>query len=391
MFNKRSVFLTGLILWPLILFAMPGDSYFARGVTAARERKAEKSVTLLTQAIEKGLSDPDRALALILRGSQLQKQFLLDKALEDYNTAFSIKCDLSDRVKASGYGARGQLYVLKGMFSTAEADINKSIKFNNGDGFMYCIRGSYYCSRGNLTKGMDDYNRAVDLLPDKAEPYLFRGGLLEKQGKYPEAKIEYEKAVKRREKTGSAEAGIISSLYMQGRLDETLREALQYKTDDDNSASQIRVYFTRLQVLNETKRKDKVSALVKEAEKYINEQIKKEPQRAINYAGLGLIYCEAGINISEAMKLGDKANATGPESCGDHVKALCYFNMKDYENATKYMLKRLDKEPMDLWCMYKLGLIYRAWGKESEAQNVWKKVLKINPRYRLILKESSLS
>ena len=91
------------------------------------------------------------------------------------------------------------------------------------------------------------------------------------------------------------------------------------------------------------------------------------------------------------MKLGDKANATGPESCGDHVKALCYFNMKDYENATKYMLKRLDKEPMDLWCMYKLGLIYRAWGKESEAQNVWKKVLKINPRYRLILKESSLS
>ena len=51
------------------------------------------------------------------------------------------------------------------------------------------------------------------------------------------------------------------------------------------------------------------------------------------------------------------------------------------------MLKHIDKEPMDLWSMYKLGLIYRAVDKEKQAQSIWDRVLKVNPKYRLILKE----
>ncbi len=386
--NKKLSFLIGLILFPIILFAFAGDADLEKAAAAARERKGDLTIDLTTQAIAEGLSPQNQAMALILRASQEQKKFILDKALKDYNDALEKNIDLQDNVKASGYGARGQLYVLKGLYNEADRDINKSIKLNSKDGYMYCIRGSYYSGRGNLNKSMEDYNKATELLPNKPEPYYFRGGLFEKQGKYQEANADYQNAIDKHELTGGAKAGLIGVLYMQGKLDETLKAASEIKSGaEELSASKIRVYFTKLQTLNELGRKNEVKALVKEAEKYIKEQIQLEPQRSINYAGLGLIYCEAGVNIFEAIELGDKANQTGPESCGDHIKALCYFSLGDYDNAIRYMLKHIDKEPMDLWSMYKLGLIYRAVDKEKQAQSIWDRVLKVNPKYRLILKE----
>ena len=110
--------------------------------------------------------------AYVARGSLYSAENKFDKALADFNTAFSLSPQFTDDYDA--YFQRGVVYLNLNNYQDAIKDFNKSISLRNDNYTTYFYRGYACFSLKKFNDAVDDYSKAIELSPKVDEIYFKR-------------------------------------------------------------------------------------------------------------------------------------------------------------------------------------------------------------------------
>jgi tetratricopeptide (TPR) repeat protein len=126
----------------------------------------EKALANYTMAIE---LSPDFAEAYFQRGMAHAQQSSLDKAIEDFTTAISLKTD------GGYYFMRGALWLIVKAYPKAIDDLSQAIDLDFADASAYTSRGKAWDGLGEFDRAIEDHNTAIRLDPQSAMAYSNRG------------------------------------------------------------------------------------------------------------------------------------------------------------------------------------------------------------------------
>ena len=99
------------------------------------------------------------------------------------------------------------------------------------------------------------------------------------------------------------------------------------------------------------------------------------------YKNIALIYVQEG-KIEEAKNAVAEARRLNPDDNSLILtEADLYLKAKDYVNYEKLVKVALEKNPNDINLIYNLGVISGQSGKPADAENYYKKVIQIDPKY----------
>lgn len=187
-----------------ILFAviMVVYSIFLGYSTFQRNKVWKNSDTLWTNVINQF---PRAVIAYGNRGSYYQKQGDLDKAMEDFNAALSLKPDHPETLIN-----RSDVYRLRGQIDSSIADCNKALQANNTFKGAYMNRGIAYCMAGRLDEALKDFNQVIEIEPENSNVYCNRGNLYDMRGLLDSAVSDYTKAI-------SLKPDYYEALYNRGK------------------------------------------------------------------------------------------------------------------------------------------------------------------------------
>jgi len=89
-------------------------------------------------------------------------------------------------------------------------------------------------------------------------------------------------------------------------------------------------------------------------------------------------------NYGKAVKLFEEALKAQPSPEVYYYFALSYQEMKEDENALKYLKEGVEKFPKDSTLQKSLGLMYYQMGKEEDAKKHFEEVMRLNPEDRQV-------
>uniref|UniRef100_A0A7C4EKR0 Tetratricopeptide repeat protein n=1 Tax=Thermodesulfovibrio aggregans TaxID=86166 RepID=A0A7C4EKR0_9BACT len=89
-------------------------------------------------------------------------------------------------------------------------------------------------------------------------------------------------------------------------------------------------------------------------------------------------------NYGKAVKLFEETLKAQPSPEVYYYLALSYQEMKEDDNALKYLKEGIEKFPKDPTLQKSLGLMYYQMGKEEEAKKLFEEVLRLNPEDRQV-------
>ena len=161
--------------------------YFFRGTAYGNLLVFDKAIQDFNTAIS---LKPDYVEAYYNRGEAYQNQDKLDLAIESYNKAIEL-----DPKFASAYFNRGLAYSGKNDLERAIVDYNKAIELSPEHAKAYYSRGNAYIYIGEFDLAIEDYTKAVQLTPDDMRAYNNRGITYFKKGEVNLAIEDYTKAI----------------------------------------------------------------------------------------------------------------------------------------------------------------------------------------------------
>ena len=162
-------------------------SHFRIGATFQKLGKLEKAI----EAYNKALSlKPDYADAYNNMGISLAGQGKVAEAIEAYNKALSLKPDYAEAYYNMGTSLAGQ-----GKLAEAIEAYSKALSFKP-DFFEACSNmGLALNEQGKLAEAIEAYNKALSIKPDYAGAHNNLGATFEELGKLEDAEASYIKAI----------------------------------------------------------------------------------------------------------------------------------------------------------------------------------------------------
>ncbi|MDC3020982.1 tetratricopeptide repeat protein [Paracoccaceae bacterium] len=164
-----------LVLWNLL------------GASAAQTGRLDKAVDAFKKAIS---IKPDYADAYNNMGNALKGQGKLEEAIEAYNKALSINPDYTEAYYNMGNALKEQ-----GKLDEAIEAYKKALSIKPDNSRAYNNMGNALQDQGNLEEAMKAYTKAISIKPDYTEAYYNMGNVLKDKGKIEEAIEAYTKAL----------------------------------------------------------------------------------------------------------------------------------------------------------------------------------------------------
>jgi tetratricopeptide (TPR) repeat protein len=157
------------------------------GASAAQIGKLDKAIDAFNKAIS---IKPDYADAYNNLGNALQEQGKLEEAIEAYNKALTIKPNYDE-----AYNNMGNALKEQGKLDKAIEAFTKALSIQPDNTAAYNNMGNVLKDQGKPEEAIEAYNKAISKRPDYAEAYSNMGNVLKEQGKLDEAVEAYKKAI----------------------------------------------------------------------------------------------------------------------------------------------------------------------------------------------------
>lgn len=158
--------------------------FFTAGMVEFASSRHEKSIALLTRAIE---ADATYTLAIVSRGAAYLKQDMLEQARGDFDRAVAIAPDY-----ARAYHMRGLVSEKRGDDHTALADFDRSIELDPEYGAAYYSRATLHAKMANTEKAQDDIEMVAHLGNRNLEAFMNENNVWQTQHMRVEDALESE-------------------------------------------------------------------------------------------------------------------------------------------------------------------------------------------------------
>jgi tetratricopeptide (TPR) repeat protein len=199
-----------------------------------------KSETSLWQDVLS--KNPNHDMAYSDLGHIYYSQGLLEKAMENYQTAIKINPD-----NAIAYNNIGIVYASKGFFQKAIDYFQTALKIDPELSYSYNNLGNIYRSQGLIDKAIGQYETAINLDPAYSEAHNNLGKAYAYKGLYDKAKEYFKIAIKLDPNYSDAYFALGVVYHFQGLKDkaaENYIKAIRFKPDWDKPHFNLgRIYF----------------------------------------------------------------------------------------------------------------------------------------------------
>ena len=188
--------------------------------------KLDKAIEAYTNAIS---IKPDYADAYYNIGTALKEQGKLDEAIEAYKKAIFITPDYTD-----AYNNMGLVFIDQGKLNEAIEACTKALFIKPDYAEAYFNMGNALKDQGKLEEAIEAFNKAISIKLDFAEAYNNTGNAFQEQGKLKAAKEAYTKALSIKPDYAEAYFNMGNTLKDQGKLEEAIEAyntALSIKPD----------------------------------------------------------------------------------------------------------------------------------------------------------------
>ena len=223
-----------------------------------------------------------------------------DRAIKDCNKAIQLNPNL-----AEAYNNRGVAYDGKGEFDHAIADYTKAIAFNPNLAMAYYNRGRACGKRDDYDRAIEDFNKAITLKSDYADAYNNRGVAYDGKGEFDHAIADYTKAIVFNPNLAEAYHNRGGTYKEKGDIDRAIAdytEAIALKSDYANA------YNNRGNAYNQ---KDEFERAIAD----LNKAIEINSNYALAYYNRGLAWLSLGewekarVDLTTARSMGVKLPA----------------------------------------------------------------------------------
>ena len=173
-----------------------GREELESGFVCLRFAEFESALRHLEAAIASGkLNRSELISAYILRGDAHASLHNLNKALASYEQALKLTHSRDRRVRAKLYLKRGKVWIKKGEYQRAIADLNRALALDPNKPMAYYYRGMAWRLQRRFRKAVEDYTRAIRLKKNPAF-YYHRSQAYTRMGMVDKAVADMEKAVR---------------------------------------------------------------------------------------------------------------------------------------------------------------------------------------------------
>ena len=220
--------------------------------------------------------------------------------------------------------------------STSLSEINERIKKDPNNSNNYNQRSSYYYKQGEYAKALHDIETAIRLAPTVASFYYSQGEIYQKNMRFSDAKIAYEKC-----------------------------------TSLDSANVDAHIGLAKILLINEQ---------YKESMQHINSALRINKFMADGYFLKGVIYTEMGdsLNAARSFQTATEQHSDFAQAYG--VLGLLYAGAKN-DLAIEYYSSALNLNPSDTIVMYNLGYYYQQTERYDEAMIEYSKIIELFPNH----------
>ncbi len=366
--------------------------HFIYGVMLDEARNYEASMEQYNLALEYGDSSPE--LMEILENKWTQNI-------------------VNDPSNAQNYINLGAIYQKQGHYESAKAQYIKAMQMDSSDDTAYYNLASLYITQKNTQGALDTYNKLLAKHPDNVEVMNYKAQVLYDAKRYDEALKQYQQILNTDKNNKRAKEMIDDIVYNCFNGDKLLEYLAQFANNNPKSyeaqfnyALELHKYkkyptaieyYEKAMAVNPAKEETYINL----AQIYIEQ---KEYQKAQDICNKGLIMMpdnnslkryltDAGNYImnkdfDEATKLYEAGKYQealdkyfGIQNKTKEVNlaiALCYWQMNDFENANKYYLSVLSKEPNNKEALVNSAYAYFSLNDFNNARQQAQKVLAID-------------
>jgi Tfp pilus assembly protein PilF len=333
------------------------------GASTAQIGNLDKAIDSYNKALS---LKPDYAEAYSNMGLALQDQGNLDKAIDSYNKALSLKPDYAEAYNNMGVALQDQ-----GNLDKAIESYNKALSLKPDYPKAYNNMGLALQDQGKHDEAIEVYNKALSLKPDYAEAYNNMGLALQDQGKLDKAIESYNKALSLKPDYAEAYSNMGVALQDQGKLDkaiESYNKALSLEPDYAEAYSNMGV------ALQDQGKLDKA------IESY-NKALSLEPDYAKAYNNMGVALQDQGKH-DEAIEVYNKALSLKPDYAEAYNNmGLALQDQGKLDKAIESYNKALSLKPDYAEAYSNMGVALQDQGKLDKAIEVYNKALSLKPDY----------
>jgi tetratricopeptide (TPR) repeat protein len=176
-------------------------AYVMRGTAKAQLYDNQGAITDYTTAIE---LNPRLVLAYNNRGNLRQHFGDVEGAISDFTSVLAINPH-----SPIAYNNRAIIYTQTGQFSAAIADYQKAIELQPDFVSVYNNQGNAYCQMGDYANAIEHYSQAIILDPKFATAYSNRANIHRIQGNLIAALTDYDRAI-------SLDTNLVIAYYNRG-------------------------------------------------------------------------------------------------------------------------------------------------------------------------------
>ena len=303
-----------------------------------------------------------------IMGASASQIGMLDKAINAYKKALSLKPDYADAYNNMSVALKDQ-----GNLDEAIEVCNKAILLNPDFTEAYNNLGNALKDQGKLDKAVEAFKKAILLKPNYSEAYNNLANTLKDQGKLDEAIEACNKAILFKPDYANAYNNMGNVLKDQGKLDEAIeafKKSLLLKPDDADAYNNIG---------NVLKDQDKLNEAIKTYKK----AILLKPNYTEAYSNMGNVLKDQG-KLDEAIEAFKKSLLLKPDytevynNLGNALK-----DQGKLDEAIETFKKTLLLKPDCEIAYNNMGIAFKDQGKLGEAIEAFKKAILLKPDYAL--------
>lgn len=378
----------------------------------------------------------------IVRGKQSYLKGYQADALHEFNEA--VQSDVSDSDKGIALTYMGIIHDEQGKYDKAVEFYDRAVRYDSANPIIYRNMSLTYRHMRQFDKAVDAVRKAIRLEPRNVNNRLLAGNILFEQGKYRDARAEYQEVLGIQPENASALYNLSMTLIRDGDQVSAI-EYLKKAGDADRIGKVAHMSYSKLGVVFTQMGDYEI------AENYLKKAISINPTDPLDRYNLGIVNLkkndkEAALrefakaeelgksdaamlaNLGEAylsLKEYDKSldayrgllavnqrdvkilsrvaeilyekgdlegsytyfkRITETQPASEHAR-IAYINMGNimdesqrYDEAIQSYQKALAINPKDEDALYNLGLSFNGAGKPELAIEAWKSASSLNPR-----------
>ncbi len=326
--------------------------------------------TVFSGSEKKDIPDSATQNPHLIRGKESYYKGYLNDAIAEFKEV--VESGAPDEEKAVALTFIGIIYDDKGDYKSAIDHYQRAIKYDRKNPITYRNLALAYRHLKDYEKAGEAISRAVDLDEKNTNNRVLYGNILFDQGKYKEARDQYEGALKTNPENPSALYNLAITLIRTG--DEvSAMEYLKRASAADKIGEVAHLSHSKLGVLY-SQMKDFDSA-----EKHLRMAISVNPKDPVDRYNLGYVY----LQRKEPEKAIEEFKKSEEMAAGD-VRLLenlgeAYFNLRDYDRSADAYQKLLAINRRNVKVLSRIAEIYYEKGELDKAYEFYKKITTMEP------------